>query len=45
MAANHCGPMDVDMMPDDEGLNDWRGRYRSPARPAFEEPLPTGRLS
>ena len=37
--------MDVDMMSDDRGLNDWRDRFRSPARSALEEPSSLGRLS
>ena len=44
MLAKHCGPMDVDMTSDDKDLNAWCGRFRPPARSAFEGPLAPGRL-
>ena len=42
--GNRCGPMDVDMMANDEGTNAWASRYRPPANSAFEGPLPNGQL-
>ena len=45
MTVAECsGRMDADMMSGDNSLNDWRDRFRSPARSAFEGPLPPGQL-
>ena len=40
----HCGAMDADMMSGDKGVNAWRARFSSPAKSAFESPLPGGQL-
>ena len=39
-----CGAIDVDMLASDDGHNAWAANYRSPARSAFEGPLPDGQL-
>ena len=44
LLAKHCWSMDVDMISGDEGRNPWRYHFGSPARPAFQGPLPPGRL-
>ena len=43
-AGRHCGAMDVAVMSDDRCPDAWPDRFRSPARSAFEGPLPAGEL-
>ena len=42
MVVDHCRAMDVGLMAGDAGLNAWCAHFRSPARSAFEGPLPRG---
>ena len=44
MVVDHWGPMDVDLMSDDRGVNAERAQFSSPAMSAFEGRLPSGQL-